>query len=234
MDADLEALLALQADDDIVDGIVERLDALAPRLAALDAARSAMQKRLQQSQNALEVEEKRKRELEQRLSEHKQKQERNIAQFDLVKRMKEATAAQSQVEAGKKMLQEGENDVREATTRVDDMKKGIEEQRAAIAANEEEQRTARASMGAERAKLEEELKVARAAREKVAASVPNSLRSRYERIRSRRNAQAVFALVSGACSACDTALPLQKKNVMVANRQIDVCEACGVLLYATD
>ncbi len=234
MDADLEALLALQADDDIVDGIVERLDALAPRLAALDAARSAMQKRLQQSQGALEVEEKRKRELEQRLSEHKQKQERNIAQFDLVKRMKEATAAQSQVESGKKMLQEGENDVREATTRIDDMKKGIEEQRGAIAANEEEQRTARESMGAERARLEEELKVARAARDKVAASVPNSLRSRYERIRSRRNAQAVFALVSGACSACDTALPLQKKNVMVANRHIDVCEACGVLLYATD
>ncbi|MEO7965615.1 MAG: hypothetical protein ABIT38_17030 [Gemmatimonadaceae bacterium] len=234
MDADLEALLALQADDDVVDGLVARLEELAPRLAALDAAREAMNKRLQQAQHALEGEEKRKRELEQRLSEHRQKQERNVAQFDVVKRMKEATAAQSQVDTGNKMLQEGESEVKDACDRVDELRRSIDEQRAGIARTEEEQGTARATMAVERKSLESELKDAKSTRDRIAAQVPNGLRSKYERIRSRRNAQSVFALVSGACSACDTALPLQKKNVMVANRQVDVCEACGVLLYATD
>ena len=40
MHAQLEALLSLQAEDDVVDAIVTRIDAIAPRLAALDAERA--------------------------------------------------------------------------------------------------------------------------------------------------------------------------------------------------
>ena len=234
MDAELQALLALQADDEIVDGIAQRLDEVAPRLAAMDAERERAQKRLAQTEATLEGEEKRRRELEQRLSEHRQKQERNVAQFDLVKRMKEAAAAESQVETGKKMVREGEEEVREASERIATLQRSLEEQREALAALEQAQAAAREKAEGERHALQTELAAARAAREKVASQVPDQLRAKYDRIRSRRNSQAVFALVSGACSACDTALPLQKRNVMLAKREVDVCEACGVLLYASD
>lgn len=234
MDSDLQALLALQADDDIVDGIAERLDELAPRLAAMDAERERARKLLAQTEGTLEGEEKRRRELEQRLAEHRQKQERNVAQFDLVKRMKEAAAAESQVETGKKMVREGEEEVREASARIATLQRSLEEQREALAALEQAQGEAREKAVGERRALEAELAAARTAREKVASLVSPALRAKYDRIRGRRHSQAVFALVSGACSACDTALPLQKRNVMMSRREVDVCEACGVLLYATD
>ena len=107
MHADIEAILSLQTDDDVVDGLVARLDELAPRLLALDTERERVAKRLQHSKAQVEFGDKKRRELEQLVSEHRQRQDRNVAQLDLVKRMREATAAMSQVEVGRKMLADG-------------------------------------------------------------------------------------------------------------------------------
>jgi predicted nucleic acid-binding Zn-ribbon protein len=231
---DLEALLALQSEDDVVDGIQARLDALAPRLAALDAERERTLRALKQAQSALEADEKKKRELDARLSEHKQKQERNLAQLELVKRMREATAAMSQVESGRKMLLEGENEIRDLSSRIAETRRSIEHQQKALAELETAQSEMRESIAAERTTLDQELKAARGERDGIADRVPTSLRSKYDRIRGRRHSQAVFALTAGACSACDTAIPVQRRNVMSHTGAIDLCEACGVLLYATE
>ena len=67
-----------------------------------------------------------------------------------------------------------------------------------------------------------------------ARHVTGSLRAKYDRIRSRRHAQAIFALVDGACGSCDTAVPVQRRTVMSSAGAIDVCEGCGVLLYAAE
>ena len=47
-----------------------------------------------------------------------------------------------------------------------------------------------------------------------------------------RPEQALFALRGPSCGHCDTAIPLQRRNIMAGTGQIEVCEACGVLLYA--
>ena len=43
---------------------------------------------------------------------------------------------------------------------------------------------------------------------------------------------ALYALRGAACGRCNTAIPLQRRNVMAAGRSVEVCEGCGVLLYA--
>jgi predicted nucleic acid-binding Zn-ribbon protein len=229
----LESLLALQAQDDVVDELRGRLDALAPRLAELDQARQRATKSLEETQAGVDADERRQRELEGRISDHRQRHERNVAHLDAVKRMREATAAMLQVEAGRKLLMEEENELRSLVGRVSDGHNSIKRQTAALSELDVSQADARAEIEKERSAIAEELATAEAERHKFAGAVESALLQKYDRIRTRRRSQALFTLDNGACSCCDTAVPVQRRSMMAAKGMIEVCEACGVLLYAS-
>jgi hypothetical protein len=76
---ELEALLALQADDDVIDGLDGKLRALGPRLAELERRRKAVLDHLASAEAAADADEKKHRELERRLDDHKQRQDRSIS-----------------------------------------------------------------------------------------------------------------------------------------------------------
>ena len=57
----LDALLALQAQDDVVDALQERLDALAPRLAELDVVRQRALKSIEETRAGVDSDERRQR-----------------------------------------------------------------------------------------------------------------------------------------------------------------------------
>ena len=219
MHQDLEALLALQADDEVIDRLDAKLRALGPRLSELERRRKAVAEQLATAESTTEADEHKHRDLEGRLSDHKQRQERNLAHLDSVKRMREATAAMAQVEQARKILIEEESELQALTRRISDGHKSIAAHRDALAA--------------ERAGIEAELTRARAKRAQTATHVPKAILAKYDRIRGRRGEQAIFALRGPSCGHCDTAIPLQRRNQMIGTGQIEVCEACGVLLYAT-
>lgn len=234
MHAELEALLQLQAEDDEVDAIVARIDGISPRLAALDAERAKAARQLELALDQLQTAERKQREVAQLVAEHRQRQERNVAQLDLVKRMKEATAALSQVEAGKKMLLDGEHDLREIGIRVDAIRNATEAHREALAEFDATQGEKRAAIEAERQALDADAAAARAKRDAIAQAVPAGMRGMYERIRARRRSQVVFPIHDGACGSCDTSVPVQRRNQMHLKGTLEPCEGCGMLLYATE
>ena len=41
-----------------------------------------------------------------------------------------------------------------------------------------------------------------------------------------------FRLRGPSCGHCDTSVPMQRRNLMAARGTIEVCETCGVLMYA--
>ena len=229
----LDALLALQAQDDVVDALQKRMDALTPRLSELDVVRQRAVKSIDETRAGVDADERRQRELEGRISDHKQRHERNVAHLDSVKRMREATAAMLQVEAGRKMLMEEENELRSIVGRVADGHASLKRQEATLHELEASQADARSEIEAERAELSGELAAATGRRRTLAGEVEAAVLQKYDRIRNRRRAQALFALDSGACSCCDTAVPVQRRSMMASTGVIEVCEACGVLLYAT-
>lgn len=234
MHPDVAALLAVQAEDDIVDGIVVQLEAIAPRLVALDTARAQTVRAIEELRLQIDQDEKKRAELTERLSDHKQRQERNVAQLDVVKRMREATAAVSQVEMGRKILLELENNVRELVSRLADSRKALETRQAELERLDAEQAGAREAINAEQSALQASLAEARAARDAKAEKVSAALRAKYDRIRARRRSTSLFSLESGACGSCDTSLPVQRRNALTSTGAIDVCEACGVLIYAKE
>jgi uncharacterized protein len=230
---DLEALLALQADDDVIDELDGKLRALGPRLSELERRRKAVAEQLAGAEAATAADERKHRELEGRLSDHKQRQERNLAHLDSVKRMREATAAMAQVEQARKILIEEESELATLARRVSDGHKAIAAHRDALAAEEQEQAAEREALAQQRAEIEGALAEARAKRTQAAARVPKAILTKYDRIRGRKGEQAIFALRGPSCGHCDTAIPLQRRNQMMGTGQIEICEACGVLLYAT-
>lgn len=233
MHQDLEALLALQADDDVIDALDGRLRALGPRLGELERRRKAVAEHLASAEAATEADERKHRDLEGRLTDHKQRQERNLSHLDSVKRMREATAAMAQVEQARKILIEEESELQGLARRIADGHKSIAAHREALAAEDREQAAERDALAAERSVIESELAQARAKRAQTASHVPKAILTKYDRIRGRRGEQAIFALRGPSCGHCDTAIPLQRRNQMIGTGQIEVCEACGVLLYAT-
>ena len=92
----------------------------------------------------------------------------------------------------------------------------------------------RAAIAADRAAIEKELVAAREVRETAAARVPHSTLHKYDRIRHRKGTSAVFPLIGPSCGNCDTAIPLQRRNAMAGTGNVELCEVCGVLLYAAE
>ena len=234
MHAALEALLLLQAEDDVVDEILARLDRVAPRLAALDAERVRAARQLEQTLTELLAAERKQRDVAQLVAEHRLRQERNVAQLDLVKRMREAEAATSQVESGKRLLLDGENDLRDAGARADAIRLAAEGHRQTLADFDATQEAKRAAIDAERAALDAELSMATGKRESVAQQVPDTMRTMYDKMRVRRRTQVVYPIAYGACSACDTSVPVQRGKQMALKGTLEACEGCGMLLYASE
>src|SRR5512132_217758 len=111
MQQEVEALLALQQDDLKIREIEEQIRSLDPQLAELNARRDKAAATLAHAQATVQAEEKKQRELQGRLAQHKQLQERNLHQLEDVKRMREATAATAQVESTRRLMAEDESEI---------------------------------------------------------------------------------------------------------------------------
>ena len=228
---EVEALLALQEDDLKIREIESQMRALDPQLAELDKRRDHAAAALVRAETLVQAEEKKVRELQARLAQHKQMQERNLHQLEDVKRMREATAATTQVESTRRLMAEDESELAIIGRRINEMNTAVVNAKQALAAVEQEQQETRPEIEAKRAALVSQLEDALKDRTGRTGAVSKPMLGKYDRIRGKRT-QALYALRGGSCGNCDTSVPLQRRNMMSGTGQIEVCEACGVLLYA--
>ncbi|HEY0969886.1 MAG TPA: hypothetical protein VGE02_02790 [Gemmatimonadales bacterium] len=233
MNTDLEALLAVQAEDEGIRALDERAAELDARERALDDERRVAVDAADRARAVLEREGGRRGALAERVAHHRQLHERNVAQMDQVRKLREATAARAQIDMAQQILQDEERELQALDRRSADLRSALEAHEATVGEVEEAQRDERARVAADREALEGERRAAREHRDGTASRVPRQLLTRYERIRDRRGGQALYPLRGLACGSCDTAIPLQRRSQMANGARIEVCEVCGVLLYAS-
>jgi uncharacterized protein len=232
LSTDLDSLLALQADDVVIHGLEERMAAFEPRIRELDQRKQRTLDAIGRSTTAVAAEEKKQAWLRDKLAEHKQLIERNQAQMDSVTNMKMATAAVAQMEQARKIVAGEESDLLAINRRLEELRGVLNGQNNELAGVESEQEAARAEVAAQRLEITAELDTAKAKRAAAAKLVPDGLRAKYDRIRSgKKRTEAVFAMSGMSCGNCDTAIPMQRRHVMNNTGAIDLCEACGVLMY---
>lgn len=229
--SDITPLLALQADDLAIHEIETKLDALEPRIAELDARRRRVADAVERQEGLVAAEEKKQAFLRDKIAEHRELIDRNQAQLDAVKTMRQATAAAAQMEQAKRIVAGEESDLLALNRRLEEMRGALNGAKADLAALEEEQASARGEVDEQRASLTAELTAAGAKREAAAKAVEDSLRQRYDRIRNKKRVHVVVALNGLSCGACDTAIPMQRRHAMVNTGAIQLCEVCGVLMY---
>jgi len=232
LSTDLESLLALQADDVVIHALEERLAALEPRILLLDQRKQRTLDAIGRTSTAVAAEEKKQAWLRDKLAEHKLLIERNQAQMDAVKTMKQATAAVAQMEQARKIVAGEESDLLAINRRLEELRGVLAGQNNELAGVETEQESARPEVASERVAIDGELADAKAKRATAAMLVPEGLRSKYDRIRGgKKRTEAVFAMSGMSCGNCDTAIPMQRRHVMNNTGAIDLCEGCGVLMY---
>ena len=234
MNPDVAALLALQADDIRAYGLEDRLNALVPRLSALELERKRAGDALTRARQDVEAEEQRQRELQDRLRQHRELRDKSEGLLGQVTTPREAAAAMAQIDQAKRFIADEERDLESLHQRLAEARKAAGDRDSDVKEIERMQQEMRASLDADRDKLQKELGDVRADRNKKAQSVPRSLLQRYDRIRSKRRSTAVYPLRGQSCAHCDTAIPVQRRNTMVATGATELCEACGVLLYVAE
>lgn len=232
MHPDVQSLLAVQQDDLEVYGLESRLAALAPRLATLENERARAAQELDRARRAIEADETRHREAMLKVDTHRQLVERSQRQYESVTSPREANAAMTQLEQTKRMAEDSERDASQILGRISEMRHHVAELETALADVEHRQADTRAALDTERSEIEAEIAQARAKRDQTARAVPKPMLAKYDKVRSRRRAETLFPLRGPSCSACDTAIPTQRRAVMAASGTIEMCEGCGALLYA--
>lgn len=231
MMSDISLLLDLQNDDLAIYEIEARLAALAPRMQDLDVRRQRIVDTIDRQSTLMAAEEKKQAFVRDKIAEHRTLIDHNQAQLDLVKTMKQATAAASQMEQAKGIVAGEESDLLLINRRLDEVRGMLHAATADLDACEAEQATARTDVAAERDALDRELAAALTTRTVAATRVPDALRTRYDRIRNKKRPHVVVPLNAMSCGACDTAIPMQRRHAMMSGQVIEPCEGCGVLMY---
>jgi uncharacterized protein len=229
---DVAALLAVQADDIQIHELEAKLATLMPRIEAITKERDRAYAALEQARHDAEAEERRQRDVRGRLDQYRQLEERNQAQLNVVTTTREATAATAQLDQARKMIGDAQGELDTISHRLTDLRHAVTDREHALRDIEQAQREARASLDADRSALETQLTGLRTERNERANEVPRPLLARYDRIRSRKRVHAVFPLRGQSCANCDTVIPLQRRSAMSGSGATEVCEGCGVLLYA--
>ncbi|HET9424986.1 MAG TPA: hypothetical protein VFO55_06405 [Gemmatimonadaceae bacterium] len=208
------------------------IDQLMPKVNALNAEVAKAQAAVDQANQIAESEEKKRRDVLQRVDAHRALQTKNEAVYNAATNQKEATAATSQLEQIKKVIGEEERELVAINQRLMEVKALIEDRQTRLAELEQQRDAAKQAIAGERTKLETELNEVRARRNERAGKVARPLMSIYDRIRSKKRIHALFPLRGNSCSNCDTNVPMQRRSQMAATGKPEVCEGCGALLYA--
>ena len=232
MHPDVIALVALEGEDSAVEALEARLRSLEPRLQELERTREVAATALERAKHTLASEQDKLRESKTRATASRSLQERNQKQLDGITNIREATAASAQLDQSRKIASDAESEAMRITARVDEAQARLTQAENAMADIDASQETERTAIAGERHSIEADLRHARMKREGSAKRVSQPLLGRYEKVRRRRRGQSVFPLVNGACGSCDTKLPVQRRLEMQRTGAIEMCEACGVMIYA--
>jgi predicted nucleic acid-binding Zn-ribbon protein len=234
MHADLAKLIDLQSKDAAVAEAQRRLDSLGHETAELEQALQRARGALEAARRAAVDGQRRRDELETKIESYRILQDRRRLRLEQVRNPKEASTLMTELDLAQSVMAKEENDWVRSADMVTQLEVKVKDEERNVAAVEAAQAPERAQVAQRRAVLEAERDAVLQVRESCAAQVDKALRNRYERLRRTRSSDVVVPLLGGACGACHTAVPMNRRSQIKAGTVIDACEACGAILYPAE
>jgi uncharacterized protein len=234
MRPDLKALLALQAKDTALNEAESRLAVLGQETKQLDETLQRARESLEASRRALADGRRRRDELEAKIESYRTLQDRRRQRLDQVKNPKEASAVMTELELARSVMAKEESEWVRTADAVVQLELKVQNEELNLKTLEAAQAPERVQVEERQRVLQSDRDAAHAQREATAALVDKPLRTRYDRLRRTRSSEVVVPLVGGACGACHTAIPLNRRSQIKSGTVIDGCEACGAILYPAE
>lgn len=234
MHPDVVQLLELQDKDLALLEVDTRLAAVLVEAEKLDAALQQVAIKAEASRAAAVDAARKRDELEAKVESYRRIQDRRRQRLEISRPTKEAASLMAELDLSRSVLAKEEGEWAKAGDQAIDLAAAADQAVQAIEEARQAQGPEREALAQRQEALEAERALALAARDGAAAPVEKSLRQRYERLRGSRSTRVVVALDGVACGACYTAVPLNRRSQIRAGERVDWCEACGVILYATE
>jgi predicted nucleic acid-binding Zn-ribbon protein len=234
MHADLLKLIDLQSKDAAVARAEQRLSDLSHETAGLDQSLQRARDLVDAAGKAAADGQRRRDELETKIESYRILQDRRRQRLEQVRNPKDASTLMIELDLAQSVMAKEENDWVRSAEMVIQLEVKLKDSERNLAALEAAQAAERAEVAARRAVLEAERDEALRLREESAAQLDKPLRARYDRLRRTRSNDVVVPLVGGACGACHTTVPLNRRSQIKAGNVVDACEACGAILYPTE
>ena len=234
MHADLAKLIELQSKDALVAGAEARLAGLTQDTAGLDEMLMAARGKLDAARRAAADGQRRRDDLETKIESYRILQDRRRQRLEQVRNPKDASTLMTELDLAQSVMAKEENDWLRSAEMVMQLEVKVKDEERNLAAVEAAQAPERSEVARRRAVLDSERDEAVRVREETAAQVNKPLRARYDRLRRTRSNDVVVPLMGGACGACHTNVPLNRRSQIKAGSVIDACEACGAILYPTE
>src|SRR4029077_21123054 len=231
---ELEALLALQEKDRGVTASDDALTALAPDLETLDVALAAAEQGLTAAQAAIQAAMDRRDALEGKIANYRTMQEQRRQRLEWVRGAKEASTLMAELDLARSVLAKEEAEFMRSGDAVAEAERKAAEAEKVLADVRAQQAPQREAVAGKREQIAAQRERAVAEREKVAARVAAGLLARHARSRRGKAPLALYPLHGDACGHCFTAVPTQRRALILRGASIEGCEACGVLLYAAE
>lgn len=234
MHADLVKLIDLQSKDTAVAAAERRLSDLSRETADLDEVLQKARGALEAARRAAGDGQRRRDELETKIESYRILQDRRRLRLEQVRNPKDATTLMTELDLAQSVMAKEENDWIRNAEMVVQLEVKVKDAERNLAAVEAAQAAERAAVAQRRVGLEAERDEAVRIREASAAQLAKALRAHYDRLRRTRSADVVVPLLNGACGACHTAIPMNRRGLIRAGNVVDACEACGAILYPTE
>ena len=234
MHPELVKLIDLQSKDTAVAGAEQRLANLGHETSGLDQALQRARDTLEAARRAAADAQRRRDDLETKIESYRILQDRRRQRLEGVRNPKDASTLMTELDLAQSVMSKEENEWVRSADMVMQLEVKVRDEERNLAAVETAQAPERAEVARRRAGLEAERDAVVQVREASAAGMDKSLRGRYDRLRRTRSNDVVVPLVGGACGACHTAVPMNRRSQIKAGSVIDACEACGAILYPAE
>ncbi|MFQ5679616.1 MAG: zinc ribbon domain-containing protein [Gemmatimonadota bacterium] len=229
----VEALLSLQEIDTEIEERAARLKELMRELAETSAALEAVEDQTSRARVKVEEAEERLRTLQRSAQAGRATLKRLEARAQEVQNMKQHLAVRAEADAARRNLRMAEEDALSAMQEVEDGRAELGELEQRLAEHRARHEARGREAETERESLEAQIAVQREQRKNREIRLDGSVLRLYQKVRRGRARKALAPLTAdGVCGNCFTSVPLQRQSDIRACRELEVCEGCGVILYA--
>jgi predicted nucleic acid-binding Zn-ribbon protein len=230
--AELQQLVALQNLDATIRKLDKDLEAIPQRRAEIEAEFDQRAFEIRALENRRDEAKHNRARLENEAVEQRGRAERAERNLMSSKKQDEYTAAIREADAARKQISTLETQILETMETLEQTEGALKERADEIASLNSD-REARLKLFDDETRSQfEQLTLARAEREKVAAALPKAMSSLYSRISARiRDGVAVAEARNRSCTACFMSLRPQVMAEIRRGEEVITCDNCGRILY---